>query len=452
MARMYPTEVSPATESAAERRLFGLLKTQLSNDFVVLHSVPLLSRTQSRRGDESEADFVILHEKLGMLLIEVKGGTISADALSGTWTTQNKHGATSKLKRSPFDQARRCQHQLIQKLKENPTTSTLDFNYSYAVAFPDITIGNDDFGPDAPRHMLIGSEDLARLDKVVTHVMGRETKRRLGEPGVSRIVNFLKPTRHASRLGLRANMLSTEEKILTLQENQYMVMDFIDRHPRAIVQGCAGSGKTLLAFEKTKRLAQSGYKVLFVCFNKKLAAALRNNLSQESGQVKRSIDIHHFHGLASDLCRKAGIDLFGSKDSMRDSVFWNSFAPNKMLEAISLVQPNYDAVIVDEGQDFALDWWDVLEFLLADPQRGIFLIFCDEDQLIYRSELCLPDNMQIQALYRNFRNPQPIHKLAIDYFAGSERPISGGPKDGEAESCQSMATARKACWLKYCPN
>ena len=82
MALMYPTSLPDDVASAAERRLFGLFQAQLPDDFVVLHSVKWLVR--ERRFDrDGEADFLIVHPDLGILVLEVKGGGVRVDDQSG---------------------------------------------------------------------------------------------------------------------------------------------------------------------------------------------------------------------------------------------------------------------------------------------------------------------------------------------------------------------------------
>jgi len=104
MALMYPTSLPDDVASAAERRLFRLFQAQLPDDFVVLHSVKWLVR--ERRFDrDGEADFLIVHPDLGILVLEVKGGGVRVDDQSGTWSTVDRHGEEHVLKRSPFDQA-----------------------------------------------------------------------------------------------------------------------------------------------------------------------------------------------------------------------------------------------------------------------------------------------------------------------------------------------------------
>ena len=43
----------------------------------------------------------------------------------------------------------------------------------------------------------------------------------------------------------------------------------------------------------------------------------------------------------------------------------------------------YDALIVDEAQDFHPDWWVPLQLLLEDPDEGSLYVFYDDNQRIF---------------------------------------------------------------------
>lgn len=79
MASMIPSFGPAETESRAEPAIYHLLKRQLSDDFVVIHSLPWLSAAAAEMGiawsaPTGEIDFVVLHSELGILAIEIKGG------------------------------------------------------------------------------------------------------------------------------------------------------------------------------------------------------------------------------------------------------------------------------------------------------------------------------------------------------------------------------------------
>ena len=107
MARMYPDKPLGTTASNAERKVFYALKDLLSDDYTVLHSVPVyLKENQGGKMLNGELDFLILHPEKGMLIVEVKGGGISRDASTGRWSTIDSKGETHTIK-DPFEQGKK---------------------------------------------------------------------------------------------------------------------------------------------------------------------------------------------------------------------------------------------------------------------------------------------------------------------------------------------------------
>src|SRR5215469_3997220 len=88
--------------------------SSLNENWTVMHNVTWQSIRAGREGD-GEADFVLLHPKYGMIVLEVKGGGI--ETANGLWTTQNRYGETSPIK-NPFDQAKDSKYALSEYLKD----------------------------------------------------------------------------------------------------------------------------------------------------------------------------------------------------------------------------------------------------------------------------------------------------------------------------------------------
>src|SRR5690606_16331993 len=107
--------------------------------------------------------------------------------------------------------------------------------------------------------------------------------------GIQALSAFLAPKLELrSYLGLEFQ--SEADQIKQLTEEQFGVLDLLNRERRAVIYGCAGSGKTMLALEKARRLTQEGYAVLFTCYNARLADWLRTTPYAYEG-----ITITHFH-------------------------------------------------------------------------------------------------------------------------------------------------------------
>ena len=205
-------------------------------------------------------------------------------------------------------------------------------------------------------------------------------------------------------------------RILELTEQQYEILDGLARRRRMAIAGCAGSGKTLLAVQKAFKLAADGYRVLLVCFNAPLAGHWQDTLKTPRGLTTR-----HFHGLCGDLVRDAGIKPPGAPGE-RAYLEW---LPEGLLDAAGLLGPQFDAVVVDEGQDFASTWLEALELLLANGSDDPFYVFFDDNQRLY-GQPALPDWLgEPYQLTRNVRNTNQIGRVVDGFYRGPAVRLSG---------------------------
>ena len=242
-----------------------------------------------------------------------------------------------------------------------------------------------------------------------------------GQPTIDALMNLLARQREL-RPALWGDILHEQAQMITLTEEQFFVLDVLSRHRQAAIAGCAGSGKTLLAVEKASRLARQGFRVLLTCFNRNLAVFLRQKL----GDLP-NLHIESFHKLCFDLAREA--DLLPVRNS-RESRFFNVELPQLMHRAAKQLGIKYDAIIVDEGQDFRPNWWSPLQSLLAEPNEDFFYIFYDDNQSIYTDgdiADTLPIDQPPYTLTINCRNTKEIHQQVSRFYRAPTETTARGP-------------------------
>ena len=91
--------------------------------------------------------------------------------------------------------------------------------------------------------------------------------------------------------------------------SKLQVLRGFDANARAIIEGVAGSGKTLLAIQRARSLAKTHQAVLFTCFNAELAKWIREEMADDLVENGGKITAQNFHRLASDLCKQAELDF-----------------------------------------------------------------------------------------------------------------------------------------------
>ncbi len=111
----------------------------------------------------------------------------------------------------------------------------------------------------------------------------------------------------------------------------------------------------------------------------------------------------------------------------RDDHYFDQVLPELMMEAVDLLGSQYDAMIVDEGQDFRDNWWMPLQCLLHDPDQGIFYVFFDDNQNLYQVAQNIPLELAPFPLTRNCRNTQHIHKMVMHFYQSDQTPTAQGP-------------------------
>ena len=90
---------------------------------------------------------------------------------------------------------------------------------------------------------------------------------KLTEAQLQQIVNLLRGD-FSVVPSMSLELQQIERKMLSLTEEQFDVLDITENNPRVIVQGCAGTGKSLLALEKVRACAAKEKNILYLCFNK----------------------------------------------------------------------------------------------------------------------------------------------------------------------------------------
>ena len=356
MARMIPPWMDADVRSSAERRIFGLLKTDPdTRDWTVLHSLGLARRTT---GPYGEIDFVVIIPGQGIVCLEVKGGRISCE--SGVWSTVNRHGKSSALGKSPFMQARESMFALRDAITGNFGRHALESRtpIGCGIVLPDVTC--PPITPEFERSDVIDVEDLRRP---ISHSIRRLARRRLREfqdrdtgvrlprpTEVRTISNFLRP--NFERVVARAvTVRRTDSRLLGLTEEQYSRLDELEDNPRCLFEGAAGTGKTLLALEYARRASRSGAKVLLVCFNRLLGAWLQE---QTEGI---GVTAGTWHGAARGLILSSSVAdefLNSERESLQagdQRALFEELYPLYVEYALEERSEQFDVLVVDEAQD-----------------------------------------------------------------------------------------------------
>ena len=423
MAKIFPERLPVIIREDPKRRaecsVFAALKS-LPNPYVVFYSIHWQAVTGKRGMEEGEADFVIAHPEKGVIVLEVKGGGIRFLAERGQWYSRDSYGTEHEIK-DPVAQGSHNFHQILKQLQDLPEWPDQYLNMSNAVCFPDIYVGKGQvLRPDLRRELILDHDDmddiLPAIERMFFALFGERMA--YGAPGSNgmKVIEGYLARSFDLHISLGVEMEAEEEQLIHLTEEQFRILTFLGDRKRAAISGCAGSGKTMLAARKAQQFAQLGMSVLLTCFNALLAEDLSKRLSK--------VEVYHFHGLC-----KAAADRYGyALRNHSDQDYYEDVLPQALLDASVEIGQVYDAIIVDEGQDFHLAYWAALEPLLKE--NGWLYIFYDNNQNLYAGSSDFGGLIQESPfpLNRNCRNTQMIHQVVAQFHNNPQSLWAEGPQ------------------------
>ncbi|OBF98673.1 nuclease [Mycobacterium sp. 852002-51152_SCH6134967] len=412
-----PTD-TPRLANRAERRVYQALVEQLQpNDLVVAGQ-----RVTDHLKDH-EVDFVVAIEGAGIVCLEVKGGEVWHD---GEQWRQKRGGRECTIE--PVRQAREACYALRDYIEKDPRWTQGRLRWDHAVVLPNTELPDDFALSDCPRWKVIDRNDLKDIDGKLRHVLISQELVRplLNQDGIEQIVTALSG-RGLPQRDVVARALANEDAADALTEHQAVILDATRLLHRIEVRGGAGSGKTFLAMEQARRLAQRGQRVALVCYSHGLASYLER-ITATWPRRQRPGYVGEFHALGVLWGAPAGPD-----ESLRTEEtvkFWEHDLPVQMAELAMQLEAGhrFDSIVVDEAQDFADSWWEPLLIALRDPDEGGLYVFTDEGQRVFNRYGSPPVPLVPLILDHNLRNTRQIAKAfqpLVDHpmrFLGGEGP------------------------------
>lgn len=436
MAIMIPDVSEDQILVGPERTVYVQLRDQLNDEYRVIHSLPWLRADRDLADKplrEGEADFVIFHPYHGFLVLEVKGGE-EMYAKGPHWYRKLAQGERKIT--NPFVQAQRNMHVIKDTIKDR-TGGRIDgrnYCYSYAVVFPNGR-ATGALPLDVADDILIDVDRMDELERMILKAFAAfpDKAGRLPRADYVEMLDVLLPRFQIMR-PLSPQIADGGEKLLELTENQALAFSGLFSNRQLLIEGVAGSGKTLLAVERALAFAREGTRCLLLCYNKELAAWIQEQLIGDPTRASLSalIDVRHFHGLAAELAAEANLpfDIPSSPAAARQ--FWDEDAAHIMELAcnslFSAEEPRYGALVVDEAQDFAELWWFALFPLIEGNEHGSIFVFMDLAQSLRGSASAPPFDFPARyALNVNCRNTKRIARLSAHLAALETKSPSGAP-------------------------
>lgn len=423
MARMIPLHIPPTTESAAERKLFDELERACPDEWIVLHSLDLAKRGTSWIG---EADFVLIAPGFGVMVIEAK--TYLARTAGGEWLT-SPQGPPKE--RGPFQQANGALHRIKEWVR---THGMPDVLATSVVVVPDMEVLNRDQIEWSSRQLIDRPRYLSKsLEQLLIEAFEGQRAELEHPPApltleqAERIVRVLRGEVECY-VSPKARIENQLAEVRRYSEEQFRVLDQMGGNPRLLIDGLAGTGKTLLAIETARRAVESGRRVLFVCYNRLLGEWLRSETAA-LGPACRTTTIHEFMQSIVGTAR----------DSEVAYDYWESELPERVFDALAAgvdagTMEQYDELIIDEAQDILVTpvFLAVLEAALVHGLvAGRWRFFGD---FVHQDIFGRLDESPLEVLERTLGYSAPVVTLRencrnlprVAHLAGALGEVEGG--------------------------
>ncbi|MBJ6359732.1 3'-5' exonuclease [Paenibacillus sp. GCM10012307] len=444
MAYMIP-ETLPKKCTAGERLFFHTLKDHLPDDYIVYYEPEIGGR---------KPDYVVIGPDLGMLVLEIKDYTESTlyELFPNEWRIYNTQGELNTVK-NPLHQARDNAFRIADKLKKDKNLlqtgafhGHLKFRFGYGVVFTRLKemhiVKHELHRVIEPQFMLTrddidAEDDDVSGDALIERLLGMFTvpfrsEQLLSDADIKAIRYHLFPEVRISA-EFKEPVYYNDQLLLSLHNLQAM-----DLHQESLarqlgdknrlIRGVAGSGKTLILSARARMLAKDHphWKILVLCYGISLSCVLRSmidNMMEEPEDLFDFVQINSEQEDAGKL-KKHHIETSTFHEWLWHTMRIKDDAIDNLLQKIDqkeAILPKYDAILIDEGQDFEPAWLELLSKVL-NPDTQSLLLVEDKAQNIFKRKTSLAASTGLdfrgrsKILSINYRNTAQIVNFAWDFY------------------------------------
>jgi UvrD-like helicase C-terminal domain/Nuclease-related domain/AAA domain len=441
-----------------ERRMAERLEQKLEDDYLLWYDVPV-------GPSQTHPDFVILHPRRGLLILEVKDWRLDTVQSASREEWQILVDGALKTVTSPMAQARHCAHQVVRAMEKDPQLVHADgphkgklaFPWSYGAVFSHITrkqFAAAELENAIEPHRVICADEMTeavepeafqeRLWHMFAHHFGHKA---LGMPQIERVRWIMFPEVRVPVQGALFEADAQAElpsimRVMDLQQEQ-LARSLGEGH--RVIHGVAGSGKTMILGYRAEQLAKaqtaSTRPILILCYNEPLAKKLAS-IMQAKG-IAHQVHAVHFHKWCYHQLVAYGQSLPPQGTPKSEFVAQLVQRVIAGVDRHQIPSGQYQAVLIDEGHDFAPAWLKLV-VQMVDPSTNSLLVLYDDAQSIYERSRTREGSKQfsfksvgIQAQGRttilkiNYRNTRQILQtaslVAADLLTPQDKDEDGVP-------------------------
>ena len=447
MARMIPIFFDDRTPPG-ERDVFRLLAAG-PDDWVAIHSLDL---APWNRGLRTEIDFVVIVPQTGILCIEVKSHE-EIDIDPQLWIPDGSSRTPIKQALDGRNVFRRRLLGLIDDFRSIPVLhmcifprAPLHLHLNMSVQAWELIDGTQFRSSGSAAEFCTLIENNMRMG-ITADKQIKSLVHPLDGSVVDRIIDCCVPVR-LFRPDARDEIEATEHDASgLLREQQKPVLQLAMSNPRLLVEGPAGTGKTLIAMELARRMADRGHRVALLCYNQLVGDWICETMQQHGPSlpnliIGRAIQI---------IARLADIEV----PTDATSNFWEQDLPGQIREAFEnhalVSEASFDYLVLDEAQDILCrPWlWSALSKLVSGGlQGGRFALFGDFSFQVLGDPVTVSEALENLnrfahpvrwPLTENCRNYRLVAETALRLSGFENDVYSGFRRTGSSQDCYDIA-------------
>jgi hypothetical protein len=395
MAFMIPQDVQEY-KTDGEKQFYAFLESYAKPDtaFIAWYTPDI---------DDHEPDFLLYNQKTGLVIFEVKDWTLDQIEKADPNSFSVRKGAKLESCKNPLKQAKEYLYKVMDKIKDDGLLISKDPAYhgnltipiECGVVFPNI---NKYEYKEKGLDRLISTDkiyfwdDMHPASDICSDPTGKCFSDTLFEKFSSKFDFSLtgKELDHLKQLLFPTIKLELpERKSETSYAGRSCRLKGLDHHQEALARkfdgghrilvGPSGCGKTLILVHKAAFLKQYNRQInniLFVCYNITLVNYIKRLLANKNVPMgDNGVTVKHIYELCSDLIGETVVYENESQD-------YYDVVVEEALDKIKDCKNRYDAILVDEGQDFNDPMYKVVTSLL-NPNTNNLTIALDDNQNIY---------------------------------------------------------------------
>jgi hypothetical protein len=394
LASLIPSIGTSAFDSTGERRLAERLEQKLDADYLIWHNVPIGPK-------QTYPDFVVLHPRRGLLILETKDWHVDTIQGASKQTWEILVNGVPKSVANPLAQARHCAIQVVNALERDAQLvqadglhqGKLSFPWGHGVVFTRITrkqFQDTGLSEAIPNHYVICKDEMEEsaepeaFQQQLWNMFAHQFGGAITLPQLDRVRWIMFPQVRVQTQGALFDDNNAEAempdimRVMDIQQEQ-LARSLGDGH--RVIHGVAGSGKTMILGYRAEYLAKActsvSKPILILCFNEPLGVKL-HAVMQAKGMGGK-VHVRHFHKWCRDQLVAYGQTLPDSR--LQVSAVMDDMV-QRVISAVDRKQipgGQYQAVMIDEGHDFAPEWLKLVT-QMVDPSTNSLLVLYDDAQ------------------------------------------------------------------------